>query len=124
MIARFDHRPMLTAALALATIVLLVAVVALSTLLITSPPAVAPTSGSVDDNPPVMGAGGEHYGDGWSNYGHNLAQPKPAQIEDAGGANYFQPDYYSHIPKPAQTGNGADLSDMDRHVKMIEALYK
>jgi hypothetical protein len=108
MIARFDHRPMLTAALALATIVLLVAVVALSTLLITSPPAVAPTSGSVDDNPPVMGAGGEHYGDGWSNYGHNLAQPKPAQIEDAGGKNYDSYDYYSHQPKPAQTHNGAD----------------
>ena len=108
MIARFDHRPMLTAALALATIVLLVAVVALSTLLITSPPAVAPTSGSVDDNPPVMGAGGEHYGDGWSNYGHNLAQPKPAQIEDAGGKNYAQYDYYSHQPKPAQVHNGAD----------------
>ena len=75
MIARFDHRPMLTATLALATIVLLVVVVTLSTLLITSPPAVAPTSGSVGENPPVMGAGGEHYGDGWNNYGHDLDQP-------------------------------------------------
>ncbi len=47
MIARFDHRPKLTAALALATIVLLVVVVTLSTLLITAaPPAVAPTSDS------------------------------------------------------------------------------
>ena len=80
MIARFDHRPMLTAALALATIVLLVVVVTLSTLLITAAPPAAPTlSGSVGDNPPVMGAGGEHYGDGWNNYGHDLAQPKPAQ---------------------------------------------
>ena len=35
MIERFDHRPMLTATLALATIVLLVVVVTLSTLLIT-----------------------------------------------------------------------------------------
>ena len=87
MIARFDHRPMLTAALALATIVLLVVVVTLSTLLITSPPAVAPTSGSVGENPPVMGAGGEHYGDGWSNYGHNLAPPKPAQTHN--GADYY-----------------------------------
>ena len=105
MIARFDHRPRLTVALALATIVLLVVVVTLSTLFITSPQAVAPTSGSVGENPPVMGAGGEHYGDGWSNYGHDFDQPKPAQIEDAGGENYAQYDYYSHMPKPAQTGN-------------------
>ena len=47
MIARFDHRPRLTAALTLATSVLLVVVVTLSTLLITAaPPAVAPTSDS------------------------------------------------------------------------------
>jgi hypothetical protein len=47
MIARFDHRPRLTAALALATTVLFVAVVTLSTLLITAtPPTVAPTSDS------------------------------------------------------------------------------
>jgi hypothetical protein len=83
MIARFDHRPMLTAALALATIVLLVVVVTLSTLLITAAPPVVPaSSGSVGENPSVMGAGGEHYGDGWSNYGHNLDQPKPAQISN------------------------------------------
>ncbi len=90
MIARFDHRPMLTAALALATIVLLVVVVTLSTLLITSPQAVAPTSGNVGENPPVMGAGGEHYGDGWNNYGHNLDQPEPARSKDMNeeGAGY------------------------------------
>ena len=77
MIARFDHRPMLTAALALATIVLLVVVVVtLSTLLITAAPPVAPAlSSSVGENPLVMGAGGEHYGDGWSNYGHDFDQP-------------------------------------------------
>jgi hypothetical protein len=78
MIARFDHRPMLTAALALATIVLLVVVVTLSTLLITSPPAVAPTSGSVGDNPPAV-VPSEHYGDDWSNYGHDFDQPKLVQ---------------------------------------------
>ncbi len=76
MIARFDHRPMLTAALALATIVLLVVVVTLSTLLITAAPPAAPAlSSSVGDNSPVMGAGGEHYGAGWSNYGHDFDQP-------------------------------------------------
>jgi hypothetical protein len=83
MIARFDHRPRLTAALALATIVLLAVVVTLSALLITSPQAVAPTSGSVGENPPVIGAGGEHYGDAWNNYGHDFDRPKPAQTGDS-----------------------------------------
>src|SRR4028119_526990 len=82
MIARFDHRPMLTAALALATIALLVGVVTLSTLLVASPQAVAPTSGSAGDNPPAV-VPSEHYGDGWSNYGHDFDQPKPGQIENA-----------------------------------------
>jgi hypothetical protein len=51
MIARFDHRPMLTAALALSTTVLFVVVVTLSTLLITAAPqAASPTSGTVDGN--------------------------------------------------------------------------
>jgi hypothetical protein len=52
MIARFDHRPMLTAALALSTIVLLEVVVTLSTLLITAAPPAAPAlSGSAGENP-------------------------------------------------------------------------
>jgi hypothetical protein len=42
MIARFDHRPMLTAALALSTTVLVVVVITLATLLITSPQAASP----------------------------------------------------------------------------------
>src|SRR4028118_1327728 len=99
MIARFDHRPRLTAALALATIVLLVVVVTLSTLLITAAPPAAPAlSSSVGDNSPVMGAGGEHYGDEWNNYGHDFDQPKPAQ-----------------------TGNGADEDVLARHAAMVEA---
>jgi len=48
MLARFDHRPMLTALLALTTAVLVVVVVTLSTLLITSAPQAA-TSTSVSD---------------------------------------------------------------------------
>ena len=84
MIARFDHRPRLTAALALATIVLLAVVVTLSTLLITAAPPTAPApSGSVGENPPVIGAGGEHYGDAWNNYGHDFDRPKPAQTGDS-----------------------------------------
>jgi hypothetical protein len=66
MIARFDHRPMLTAALALATIVLVVVVVTLSTLLITLQPAASPQSDSGGNPeaaaPANMDAGGESYG--------------------------------------------------------------
>ena len=52
MIARFDHRPMLTAALALTTTVLLmVVVVTFSTLLLTLPQAASPTSGTGGGNP-------------------------------------------------------------------------
>jgi hypothetical protein len=71
MIARFDHRPMLTAVLALSTTVLLVVVVTLSTLLITLPQAASPPSFSDGGNPAapapkVMDAGS--YGDvyGWN----------------------------------------------------------
>jgi hypothetical protein len=48
MIARFDHRPMLTAVLALSTTLLVVVVITLSTLLITASPPAA-TSSSVSD---------------------------------------------------------------------------
>ncbi len=106
MIAKFDHRPMLTATLALSTIVLLVVVVTLSTLLIAAAPPASPApSGSVGDNPPAV-VPSENYGDDWSNYGHDLDQPKPAQ-----------------------TGNGADVvadynSAVDRHAEMVAAYNK
>jgi hypothetical protein len=50
MIARFDHHPMITALLALSTAVLVVVVITLSTLLITSAPAVSPSSVSDGGN--------------------------------------------------------------------------
>jgi hypothetical protein len=76
MLARFDHRPRLTALLALSTTVLAVVVVTLATLLFTAPPAASPSSGSDGANAgaapanhlphrPNMAAGGESYG--WSN---------------------------------------------------------
>jgi hypothetical protein len=55
MIAGFDHRPRLTAALALFTIVLVVVVVTLATLLITSPQAASPP-GVGGDNPGAAAA--------------------------------------------------------------------
>jgi hypothetical protein len=73
MIARLDHRPMLTAALALSTTVLVVVVITLATLLITAPPAATPSSVSDGGNAgqaapanhlphrPNMDLGGEIY---------------------------------------------------------------
>jgi hypothetical protein len=49
-IARFDHRPRLTALLALSTTVLVVVVVTLATLLITAPQAATPSSVSDGGN--------------------------------------------------------------------------
>jgi hypothetical protein len=74
MIARFDHRPMLTALLAL------------SMLITTAPPAATTSSESGGGNPPaaaVPGTGGEFYGEGWNNYGHDAVVPKPAQKGDS-----------------------------------------
>jgi hypothetical protein len=100
MIARFDHRPMLTAALALTTTVLIVVVITLATLLITAaPPAATSTSEGGGANPgaAVLGTGGEFYGEGWNNYGHDAA-----------------------LPQPAKKGNGAD-SAIDRHAEVVAA---
>ena len=105
MIARFDHRPMLTALLALTTTLLVVVVITLATLLVTAaPPAAIPSSGSVGGNPGAAAAVpsnmGDVYGDKWNNYGQNVA-----------------------ISQPAQTGNGAD-SAVDRHAEVVAAYNK
>jgi hypothetical protein len=62
MIARFDHRPRLTAALALTTIVLFVVVVTLATLLITVPPAATPSSVSDGGNAGAAAPANMHSG--------------------------------------------------------------
>jgi hypothetical protein len=100
MIARFDHRPMLTALLALTTTLLVVVVITLATLLITATPPAATYSSEGGANPvaPAAVAGtGENYGEGWNNYGHDVV-----------------------LPKPAQTGNGAD-SAIERHAEVVAA---
>ena len=101
MIARLDHHPMLTALLALTTAVLVVVVITLATLLITAaPPAATTSSESGGANPAATVSGtGENYGDGWKNYGHDVA-----------------------LPQPAQAGNGAD-SAVDRHAEVVAAYY-
>jgi len=98
MIARFDHRPMLTALLALATTVLVVVVTPLSTLLITSTPAASPSS-----------IGGSNPGAGAAN---------PAGRMDAGGKGYGMP-----VAEPAQTGNGAD-SAVDSHAQVVARYHE
>jgi hypothetical protein len=98
MIARFDHRPMLTAVLALSTAVLVVVVIALATLLITSAPPATISSSQSGGNPDAAVQGtGENYGDGWNNYGHDMDRPQPAK-----------------------TANGAD-SAIDRHAEVLAA---
>jgi hypothetical protein len=80
MIARFDHRPMLTAVLALSTTVLVVVVITLATLLITAQPPAATSSSQSGANPGAAVQGnGDFYGDGWNNYGHDMDQPRPAK---------------------------------------------
>jgi hypothetical protein len=91
MIARLDHRPMLTAALALSTTVLLVVVVTLSTLLMTLPQAANPPSLRDSGNhagptPKVMDA--ESYGEvyGWD------IQPKDQRpgVHDQAGERHHK----------------------------------
>ena len=86
MIARFDHRPMLTAALALTTTVLIVVVITLSALLITEAPPAATSSGESGGANPgaaAVGTGGEFYGEGWNNYGHDVVPAQPAKTGDS-----------------------------------------
>jgi len=110
MSARFDHRPRLTALLALSTAVLFV-VITLSTLLITSAPAASPSSLGDGGNPADL-------------HGKVVAAAAHKGM-DAGGENYGNDDYYRHHPlvvKPAQMGDGggsferhAALSDRNAH---------
>ncbi len=56
--------------LALSATVLVVVLITLTAVLFTaSPPAAPASSGGVGEHPSVMGGGGEHYGEGWNNYG-------------------------------------------------------
>jgi hypothetical protein len=90
MLARLDHRPMLTAMLALSTAVLVVAVITLATLVFTSAPPASPTSNS-GGNPGAIAL--------------------PADRWDAGGKSYGQPIK----AKAAQAGDS-----VERHAKPLE----
>jgi hypothetical protein len=96
MIARLDHRPMLTAALALSTTVLIV-VVTLTTLLITSPQEATPSSVSDGGNAgeaapanplpyrPNMDLGGEIY------RLNNQSQDQRRRVHDQAGERHAKP---------------------------------
>jgi hypothetical protein len=96
MIARFDHRPMLTALLALSTSVLVVVVITLATVLHAAPPAA--TSSSVSDS-------------------GNAGQAAPANM-DAGGESYGW-DIQTKPAEPAQTGDSA----AERHHESVSDYY-
>jgi hypothetical protein len=87
MIARLDHRPMLTALLALSTTVLLVVVITLATLLIMAAPQAATSSSEGGANPGAAAAvsgTGEFYGhDVVLPKRHDLVLPKPAKKGDS-----------------------------------------
>jgi len=104
MIARLDHRPRLTAALALSAIVLVVVVITLATLLITAQPPAATSLSEGGANPGAAAAvqgTGENYGEGWSNYGYDA-------------------EHAAALQQPAKTGNGAD-SAIDWHAEVVAA---
>jgi hypothetical protein len=101
MIERFDHRPMLTAVLALSTAVLVVVVITLATLLITAaPPAATSSSESGGANPSAaVPSTGGNYGEGWNNYGYDMV-------------------HAAALRQAAKTDNGAD-SAIDSHAKVV-----
>ena len=105
MLARFDHRPMLTAVLALSTAVLVVVVITLGALLITAaPPAATSSSQSSGANPGAAAAvpgTGDNYGEGWNNYGYDA-------------------EHAAALRQAAKTGNGGGAA-IDRHAEGVAA---
>jgi len=84
MLARFDHRPRLTAALALATIPLVVVVITLSTLLITDAASGKPPSVG-DDNPgaaaaPANVGGGNSHAKAVADYHNHRKRPTLSEL--------------------------------------------
>ena len=102
MLARFDHRPMLTAVLALSTAVLVVVVITLGALLITAAPPAAASSSEGGANPgAVVGGNGDFYGEGWNNYGYDA-------------------EHAAALRQAAKTGNGGGAA-IDRHAEGVAA---
>jgi hypothetical protein len=91
MIARFDHRPMLTAVLALSTSVLVVVVITLSTLLITGPQAASPPSVSGGGNPAADAQSGGIVGSGAGVYhGSDSLIEHKAEVVAAKSSHFTQ----------------------------------
>jgi hypothetical protein len=103
MIERFDHRPMLTALLALSTTVLAVVVVTLTTLLITGPQAASPPSASGGGNP--------------------AAQAQSGGVGSGAGA-YFGNDSLreQQVPPVLVAPKEMDDSAIERHAEVVQRL--
>lgn len=85
MMERFDHRPMLTALLALSTSVLVVVVLTLATLLITGPQAASPPNASGGGNPAAHAQSGGGVGSGaGAHFGNDSLKEEQVPPELAG----------------------------------------
>ena len=100
MLARFDHRPMLTAVLALSTTVLVAVVITLSMLLITAPPQ-APS-------PPSVGLGG------------NPAAPADAVGQDFSKV-YQSSNEHKAAMVAAQSGHFTQGSPAEKKAEVVAA---
>ena len=93
MLARLDHRPMLTAVLALSTAVLIVVVITLATLVFTSAPPASPTSNSGGSKPGAPALPADRWDAGGKSYG------QPIKVGDS-GVRHAKPleDYPNYRP--------------------------
>ena len=105
MLARFDHRPMLTAVLALSTTVLVAVVITLSILLITAPQAASPPSVSGGGNPAAQAQSGGGVGSGAGAYFGNdsLKEQHVPPVLAAQSGHFTQGQ-----PKPAEPPHADD----------------
>jgi hypothetical protein len=114
MMERFDHRPMLTATLALATSVLVVVVLTLATLLITGPQAASPPSASGAGNPAAHaqsgGRAGAYFGNDSLREQH--VPPVVAAPKEMDAELYGEVYGWDLQPKAAQRGGGKGKSQL------------
>ena len=97
MMERFDHRPMLTAALALSTTVLLVVVLTLATLLITGPQAASPPSASGGGNSAAHAQSRGGVGSGAGAYFGNDALKEQQVPPVSGGPKEMDAESYGEV---------------------------
>jgi hypothetical protein len=100
MMERFDHRPMLTALLALSTTVLVVVVLTLATLLITGPQAASPPS--VSGGGRVGSGAGAYFGN--DSLKEQQAPPESAAPKEMDAESYGEVYGWDIQPKDQRPG--------------------